>query len=328
MFSMAGTNLVYVQDKWVASIATLNLNQPNQDYVNFLRHLWSSKAGATRERELYREIKNNLSSQKQVVIFSESLVTEARNYYAILSSSSDFWNDYDQETKKAIDSLNMLGLEQNRPLMLAIMQHFDKAEIKKAIKSMVAWSVRGLVAGVMGGGKAEKAYCDASQAIRSGEIKKAADILSKMGSLVPTDAAFIEDFKTFRTSNNSIARYMLHAIENKKGIGKEPELVPNADAESVNLEHILPKNPKQADWSSFSPDEAAVYVFRLGNLTLLRKSENRRIGNKAWTVKQPIIQSSTLSLNKEIAGTADWLKPVIEQRQLQMAALAPSIWPR
>jgi uncharacterized protein with ParB-like and HNH nuclease domain len=328
LFSMAKSDLAYVQENWVASIATLNLNQPNQDYVNFLRHLWSSKEGATRERDLYREIRNSLTTQKQVVSFSESLLNEAKNYAAILGSSSDYWNDYDAETRKAVDSLNLLGLEQNRPLLLAVLQHFTKADVKKALKLIVGWSVRGLVAGVVGGGKAEKAYCDAAQAIRSGIVKKPQDILSKMGTLVPSDAQFLEDFKIFRTTNNAFARYVLHALENKKRGEAEPELVPNTDAEAVNLEHILPKNAKPAEWPAFSPDEAAVYVFRLGNMTLLRKSENRRIGNKPWTVKQPALKKSSLNLNLEIVGEADWIKAVITSRQDKMAPLAVTIWPR
>jgi hypothetical protein len=193
---------------------------------------------------------------------------------------------------------------------------------------MVAWSVRGLVAGVVGGGQAEKAYCDAAKAIREGKVKKPADILTKMGSLVPSDAAFLESFKTFRTTNNAIARYMLHSIENRKMGEKEPELVPNTDADAVNLEHILPKNAKPNEWKVFTPDEARLYVYRLGNMTLLKKTENRRIGNKPWSTKRPVIAKSSLELNKEIATTADWTKDVVVKRQEQFASWAPSLWPR
>lgn len=61
----------------------------------------------------------------------------------------------------------------------------------------------------------------------------------------------------------------------------EPEFVPNDNEEQVNLEHVLPKRAKQTDWgASFSADERKEYVHRIGNLALLQKGPNGRIGNK------------------------------------------------
>ncbi|HYN80535.1 MAG TPA: HNH endonuclease family protein, partial [Gemmatimonadaceae bacterium] len=133
-------------------------------------------------------------------------------------------------------------------------------------------------------------------------------------------------FERFRTTGNALARYMLSAIERALRNEKEPELVPNKDVDEVNLEHILPQKPKAGEWPFFSPDDASLYAYRIGNMTLLQKGKNNKIGNKPWSDKKPIIASSELNLNKAIAGSADWTKVVIEARQKDLADLALKVW--
>ncbi len=121
--------------------------------------------------------------------------------------------------------------------------------------------------------------------------------------------------------------YYLAMLE-RVAIGEdEPELVPNRDEDQVNLEHILPKNPSDSDWPQFTPEDQRLFVHRIGNLTLLKKGANGRIGNKPWSVKQPILASSELVLTKKAADETDWTKEVIDARQLEMAGLAVQAWP-
>lgn len=104
--------------------------------------------------------------------------------------------------------------------------------------------------------------------------------------------------------------------------------MPNQDVEQVNLEHVLPKNPTADDWPAFNAEEIQALTFALGNQALLRKSHNRQIGNKPFTVKQPILAASDLSLTSEIGMQPDWTPATIGARQEQMAALAVQVWRR
>ena len=51
--------------------------------MSFLRHDWSSRYGATRERELYREIKKRITNETTTVEYATELATAARHYAAI-----------------------------------------------------------------------------------------------------------------------------------------------------------------------------------------------------------------------------------------------------
>jgi hypothetical protein len=92
---------------------------------------------------------------------------------------------------------------------------------------------------------------------------------------------------------------------------------------------VLPKRASAADWGTeFNADERRDYVHRLGNLSLLQKGPNGRVGNKPFVVKKPILAKSAFALTAEIGAETDWTKETIKTRQEQLAALAVTVWPR
>jgi hypothetical protein len=193
----------------------------------------------------------------------------------------------------------------------------------------VSWSVRGLVVGGIGGGTAEKAYCGAAAKIRRGEIKATDEVLEEIKIIVPSDDEFLASFTITRVPKGALARYFLIALERGKLGDSEPEFVPNSNEDEVNLEHVLPKRASQSEWgTNFTQEERKDYVSRLGNMALLQKGPNGRIGNKPFPVKKPILKKSKFRLTKEIASQATWTKESINKRQKRLATLALKVWPR
>jgi hypothetical protein len=330
LFMRAGDRLETIKTAWVSTLTALDISAENEVFVTFLRHHWSSKQGAVRERDLYRSIRDNITTASQAVKYAQEMVKAARFYAALRSSSHEYWTEsgFTTTTRDNVETLSRLELEQNRPLLLAVMQHFSKGELKKTLHATVNWSVRGIVVGGIGGGRTERAYCDAAVKVRSGTIKSTAALLKELGSIVPDDATFKEEFKTTRQTKSRLSRYLLLALERTKIGQKQPELVPNKNEDEVNLEHILPRNAKAADWPSFAPEEVAVWSQRLGNHCLLRKKENTSIGNKPWSTKQPVLKASSLKLTKEAGNKSDWTAKEIVARQAKLADLAVKTWPR
>jgi Protein of unknown function (DUF1524) len=225
-------------------------------------------------------------------------------------------------------SLNRLDLEQNRPLLLAVMGHFAPKEIRRTLQALVSWSLRGIVVGGIGGGRTEKAYCDAAVEVREGKIKTTEQLLAELSPIIPTDAAFEEAFGRARQTKAGISRYIQLALEKAQAKQKEAELVPNANEDEVNLEHILPQRAKPAEWPQFTADQVASMAQMIGNHTLLKKSENAKLGNKAWSAKQPVLAASSLKLTKAASKPADWTPAAIVARQGKLAKLAVATWPR
>jgi len=329
LFGHAGTKLDSVRDGWMQVLGALEISAENALFTTFLRHYWSSVHGAVRERDLYKSVKDHVASRTQVVEFLNDLQRAAVLYSALLNSDHEYWEGFGGTTRENLETLLRLDLEQNRPLLLAALQHFTTKEKKKLLQSIVSWSVRGLVVGGIGGGTAEKNYCRASVKIRKGELKTTAEILREISAIVPSDEEFKAAFAVVRVPKGAIARYYLLALERGNGGIKEPELVPNSNEDEVNLEHVLPKHASKKNWGKqFNGDERKDFVQRLGNLALLQKGPNGRIGNKGFSAKKAILTKSQFMLTSEIGAEKGWTKETIKGRQERLADLAIKVWKR
>lgn len=330
LFMRAGNRLDAVRTAWIQALNELDISAENDVFVTFLRHHWSSMHGAVRERDLYSGIKEEIQSANQAVRYAEQLAKSAKLYAALLSPSDDYWTgrSYGTSVKNNVATLLTLELEQNRPLLLAVMEEFSNRELKRTLKALVSWSIRGIIVGGIGGGRTERAYCEAAVAVRAKKIKTTEQLLKRLSPIIPEDDDFKDAFSRARQTKSAIARYLLLALERSKAGEKEPELVPNANEEEVNLEHILPQRAKRTDWPQFREEEVATWSQRLGNQCLLKKTENAKIGNKPWRVKKPILTSSSLKLTKAAGQVDDWNIDAIKKRQRRMAKDAPMTWPR
>lgn len=327
LLSRAKGELDSVRHLWTEALSILEDVQNEKDFVFFLRQLWSSFYGVTRERDLYRNIKLSVESPQHALDFAKQLKSGAIHYRAILSPDSDFWSSFSRSTRDHLSVLGGMSLVQVRPLLLSILSSMPKTEIESVVRNLTSWGTRIVVAGTVGGGQIEKYYSDAAVAVRKGEIKTAAEMLSALQPVIPNDAVFKNAFSNMRVIKNSQARYYLYAIEKYLRGEKEPELILNEEAKEVNLEHILPQRPTTGEWTDFTLDEASAYAYRLGNMTLLRREDNQKLGNGQWDEKKVILAKSELKLNAAICQLSTWDKETIDIRQNEMADFALKVWP-
>ena len=331
LFSRSGNRLDEVRDSWMRTLSNLDIPKVgNARFTLFARHFMSMRHGVVRERELYSRIKNEANDPTSTVELATQLDRLSRLYYALLTSDSDVWSDYPDNVRQSAEVIVELNLERYRPLLLAALSKFSSSEVQRLVKAIVSWSIRGLAGGRFNGGVAEAAFCTVAKEIAEGRITTADGVLadSRMDSLIPSDAEFERDFAEWRLSKGSLARYILRSLELEERGESEPELVVNSDVDQVNLEHVLPKSPRSNDWPQFAPDEQKLYVDRIGNLALLQKGPNGRIGNKAWIDKKTVLKASTLRLTSSIADYPDWSKETIIDRQAKFARKAIAVWPK
>jgi hypothetical protein len=326
LFSQSGNELDFVQAQWIEAVSTFQGPEKIKTFVRFLRHWWSSKKGLVREVKLYRSIRDDVKSPAQALRFAQDMVEASSLYDAATNADADYWKGFDADTRSYAEALIRLNLEQNLPLLLSIMQVFPKDKMKETLKRLLAWSVRSLVAGLSGGGKAERYYCDAAKNVRDKKIVNPDKLYAELDQFIPSDSQFRLSFQSYTTNKSSLARYLLVSLEKEMQDDKEPEMVPNEEADKVNLEHILPQRAKEADWPQFTPDDRKGLALRIGNMTLLKKSDNCKIGNKGWDKKQPALEASVLKLNSGMGQIQLWTADVINARQNDMAERAVKIW--
>jgi hypothetical protein len=327
LFHRAQDRISEVQERWVEMFATIETAANEETVKEYIRHHWSSQNGLTRERQLYRSIKESITNKGRAFEYAENLRAEAQIFAAIRNNNQEFWSTYGTSSRQHIYTItDILGMERITPLLLAVLALFPKKEVEKSLRMVVAWGVRILVAGAVAGALEQK-YSDTAVKIRKRAVKTAKQLFSEMKDVIPGDSEFGKEFSSARVSKAYLARYYLNVLERQAKGEKEPELVPNSNEAQVNLEHVLPQNPAPGSWPAFDEDARAAYTYRLGNLALMKVSENSESGAEEFADKKKRYAKSEFQLTKEISSSSAWTDAEIEKRQQEMAGLAVAAWP-
>lgn len=319
------------QLKWSKMVSNLEALGIDDIIMTYLRHITITQYGPTREKDIFSRIQSNVSGKTRAIIFLDKLAEYADSYAAILTPSHKKWNAYSMKTREAITVLQELRIQQIRPLMLAVAQHFNEIETEKALRSFIFWTVRFLICGGMRGGQLEEAYGLRAKEIVDGKINNTKGLLEALKNILPTDGVFESSFSTARVSQSYLARYYLRSIESYlRQENDEPELTVVKDTGIVNLEHILPQELTK-DWSYIREEVASAYTNRLGNLTIMKSKVNTDFGNKSFKIKREEFKKSQLLLNRFIfdmtTEKTKWGIEEIENRQKKLAETAIKTWP-
>lgn len=326
LFGMARDRIEEAQERWSMMLGALDAVGGEELAVTFIRHLWSSKNGVTREKELYDKIKANITSPQEAIVFASELAQGAKLYAAILNPDHELWEKYGPTATEHVRTLNVLGLSQMRPLLLAVLNQFTTQEVRKSLQLFVSWSVRLLIQGGLGTGPLEQFYSQRSVDVRKGAITSAGDLMRAAQGTIPTDNQFRSTFATKSVSQTHLARYYLRVLEKRAQGEAEPSLVPNSNVDIVNLEHILPQHPSSA-WGYITQEIAQEVFNRLGNLTILERRLNSAIGNAGFDAKKAEYGKSAFRLTTELCKCSTWDVDQIDQRQKELADLAVVAWP-
>lgn len=327
LFNKSDDRVQEAQDKWARITGTIETAENEEEILQYIRYYWSSKYGLIREKELFKDIKDKIRNKNQAITLLDSIERNTELYLALLNPNHQLWKDYPAECTSYISELKELGLIQNRPLLLAVLDRFkDREDVKKALKLITSWSVRNLITGTTGAGTLEREFSNQAKLISDGQTKNVIDLKKSISHLIPTDEQFKSAFKIATVSKAHIARYYLCKLEESYRPTKEITL--SQIPERVNLEHILPENPTNLkdDWSTFDENTHRTYYKRLGNLTLIDTKMNSKIRDGSFTSKKEIYKQSDIIITNHLCDYNKWSIEEIEERQKEFAEKALKIW--
>lgn len=326
-FSKAGKRLTEAQTYWSNITSAIESIGEDDDerLVTFLRHFWIVNNGPTKERELAKAIRKEITGETRTLSFLAAASDAVSAYTALWSSKHPFWAQHRTLTRNAVDTIaNQLRVEQIRPLMFAVALRFDPSEAEKAFRLFVSWSVRFLIYGGRGG-MLDEQYSRRAAEVGTGKITKASELRDAMVRYVPSDAEFEAAFATARVSRAHLARYYLRSIDKLTKEDPQPEFLANDEVEQITLDHVMPL-VRGDDWS-ISEEEAEVTQKMLGNLVLLRESQNRSLGNASFPRRRSVYEQSGYEVTRMVARYESWGAKQIRERQERLASLAVKTWP-
>jgi len=321
LFLKSAERIEETKNRWLSTVAILESASDDAIIVPYLRHFAMSKYGLIREKDLYSLIKTKITSKRLALSFSTDLSECAKIYSALLNTDHEFWESYAPSVRNSISALNTLGMIQIRPLLLAIINNFDKSNIASAFSKLVAVAIRFQIVGGVGGGLLEKYYADTAKSVSDSKISTVKDLIETF-TAVPTDSAFQTAFSVSTISKAKLARFYLRSLEDSFGTEKTSSL----DTTKVNLEHVLPQTLTEYWSKKFTAEEHKAHINRLGNLTLMSSKINSSFENQNFEDKKTEYEKSEFEITKEISRYDSWDKEDIDKRQNFLAELAVKIW--
>lgn len=325
LFHKSGEKIEETKNRWLSMVAVLESASDDPLVVTYLRHFAMSKYGLVREKELFGVIKKKITSKKSALQFSSELRDTAKTYSALINTEHEFWSKYDPKVRECVSTLNLLGMTQIRPLLLAILERFDVGNVKKAFEKLEAVAVRFQIVGGVGGGTLERIYSETAKSVSETKLTTSEDVIKAFTTL-PVDSAFEQAFAVATISKQNLARYYLRCLEEGMASEEGNEKVPNKDTGRVNLEHVLPL-ALTAQWQAiWTADDARAFQRRLGNLTLMSAKSNSTVGNEGFAEKKSLYKKSAFFLTKSLGDYEQWDKTAVENRQREMAKIAVRMW--
>jgi len=326
LFGRADDRLGEVQNRWSYMRGALEASEEEDITINFLRHALIVLRGPLREADVYEAVQKIAKSDQGTVQFASLLESLANVYVATLNPEHERWNGHPLAVRRAIEVFNLFKIRPLRPLTLAIAAKMDPQETSAAFQALVSLGVRLMIASSTRSGSVEVPLAEAAQEIFDDKITTASGLLTRLGDLIPTDGQFRAAFESARVSNAKLGRYYLRSLEMAAKNQQEPWFIPQDDGSIINLEHVLPRKP-EGNWPGFNEDDHKLKATRLGNLALLRASDNSTLKSESFAAKKTTYSTSPYVLTNQIADLSEWTPEAIDERQRGLAMLAVKAWP-
>lgn len=323
LFHRSGEKIEETKNRWLSMVSALESASDDPLIVAYIRHFSMARYGLIREKDLFTLLKKKVTSKRGALKYSTELADSVRIYSALINTDHEYWSSYPSDTPTSVATLNLLGMTQVRPLLLAILGKFKPKQAAIVCKKLVGVAVRYQLVGGVGGGALERLYSETAKAVTEGRITTPDAVIKEMKT-VPSDSAFKAAFSFASVSKQKIARYYLRELEIAKS-EDDAETIPDIDPSNVNLEHVLPVTTT-GEWENFDDEEWRTYHRRLGNMAIMASRPNSSIGNSNFKEKKKAYKNSLFYFTKQLSEIDSWDKKAIEKRQEEMAELAVKHW--
>lgn len=315
-------NINALENYWSETIERLE----NRKIDDYLRYFWNSKNKTVRKNRLFKAIKEEITKASQVFELVRALRNNVELYIAIQEPQKeiDFWQAdnstlYEQAIQP-LEELKLFGVKQTYSLLMAAYNNLSDRHFVKLLKCCAIIAFRYNVISGLNPNEQEKVYNDLALYI----IKEKQIDYKKLAQLYVPKEEFATRFKgiEFKRNRHKVVSYILATLE-KQAHGHEIDY----RSSTYTIEHILPQKTKEEVWSAFEDDDKERFVYKLGNLTLLEKKKNEKVGNVSYEKKKEIYETSSFQLTQNLPEHyEEWGATQVNSRQSQLTKIAVQAW--
>lgn len=313
-----------------------NIQETNSEMKRFIRYFWISQQTFITEKKIFKAVKNEVTDWDK---FLKDLHRGAEMFNKLLVPDKNDWKEIKNGDRiyKALFSISLMGVSQCYVLLLSVLRNIGKLKTDptRVFELIEKFTFQySTVCRLPTNGpekvyskyalRIERAISEKNERKLSGEIQSIFSSLeNELRKMRPSPEVFKEFFEELEYKNSEASRvlikYVLHKINRFYQSTKEQDI----DFDEVNIEHILPQKPIKG--SNLKRKDIKHYVNKLGNLTILDKRINSKVGNRPVKEKANVYKESTLAINqellKELQQGRNWDEKAINNRQKIFAEL-------
>ena len=321
-------------EAWLEAQRTIERVGQGVSMPKFVRYSWISRYQFDSEKNIFRGIKNTIGPN-DCEQFLNILKEDSRMFEGIMTGSLENENSPRfKQINEVLSNIHLLGVKQYVPFAMGLLRNCKRLKIEKPEKllsTVEKFLFRYNAICTLPSNKVERLFSRVARDLETLEFSNERELIEgrdrifnqfrdTLRELNPLEELFIEKFtqmkyKTSPTQKNLIRR--IFSIINKRiGTGEI--------SFETNIEHILPQKPQT--WG-LTKQDVAEYVDNIGNLTMIQKQMNSRMGNKPFEEKFPILMSSEIKLNGMLEQHLDdglWTLNSIGNRANELAEIVNS----
>lgn len=318
--------------------------------TKYLRAFYNAKRDGSeivREKELYGVISSNLRNSDSCLEFLSNITQYSKVFHDVVLpkeiplffvGASGPEGSIDGKIRKSLQYLHLLGVSSFSPIVLSLcMRDYPKNVIKDILYMLEIYVFRNLTVGNQNPSDTEKIFIKIARDIfRNTEINKELfgnRICEEIKQKLISDEMFKEQLgKGFDETKNYIRYFFarLHEANN-------PNSSVVIDWTQTHIEHIMPQTIKNKKgevvegWRHISADDHSVYLWNIGNLTLLNQKPNDIAQNGPFSEKKGAYAQdkylySTGEIIDDYGDIDQWSVDCIKKRNNKLVDHAMNIW--
>lgn len=323
---------------------TANIESTNTEMKKFIRYSWISTRTILPEKRLYRVVKKDVHDWSEYLL---QLHVDSELYNMILAWDNK--KEYELRNYRncgkiydSVQAINIMGVQQPVLLFLSLFRNNipEIMDVSRYLQMIENFIFMYFAVSKLPANRVERLFARYAIQLHQAAVKSTLDkdkrkaaesvldkLINELRQIKPSPDVFLDNFMNVKYKNSTKARmlikYILAKIENYKSDNREKII----NFDNVNIEHLLPKNPKK--WGLTKRDIKG-YVDLLGNLTLVDIKLNSGGGNEPLERKLEILKRSSITITKELVALAEkrgWDVQTIRERQREFAEMAYNkIW--
>jgi hypothetical protein len=310
-----------LQEKWDRMVVEL----PEGQVTHYLRAWWIASQEFISTRQLYVEVKRNITSPSHAERYGRLWYEHAGWYTSLCTGSAP---GSSAQLQAALATFAEMDFRQGRAILLSFLVHEGEHLVPEVVGHLGRIYVRVVKTAQQRGSKIESVTDRVCTAVRRSPRDGLETLKAEANRLI--EEAGPLDWSSLYVDRPGFARYLLASISRSfEGATWAPP-----DSSQLEVEHILPRQRPEGFMAELPEEEYQRLVTHIGNLTLILKEDNLRCGNKLFAEKRGIYEeyatdkTRPLRITSEVARYPDWDKRTILDRAQELALVAENIWPR